>query len=68
MQFLKDYATGHYCKEIQEEFTKRFGCDMTIPQIKGKLATLNIKTGTNNHFKKGHVAHNKGKPMPDEVK
>ena len=68
VQFFKEYTKGHCLKEIQEEFIKRFGWDITIGQIKGRLSTLNLKTGTNTYFKKGHISYNKGKPMPDDVK
>jgi hypothetical protein len=68
VQFFKDYTKGHSQKEIQEEFIKRFGWNITIRQIKAKLNLLGLKTGTNNYFQKGHISHNKGKPMPDDVK
>ena len=68
VQFFKEYTKGHCLKEIQEEFIKKFGWDITIGQIKGRLSTLNHKKRTNTYFKKGHISYNKGKPMPDDVK
>ena len=70
IQFIKKYAKGHLYKEIQEEFISRFGWDITIPQIKGRLSELNLKTGTraNYYFKKGHIPYNKGKVLKPDAK
>ena len=67
-KFFEDYSKGHSIKEIQKEFIKQFGWDITIAQVKHRLNRWGLKTGTNNYFKKGHISHNKGKPMPDDVK
>lgn len=67
LQFFREYAVGHYRREIQEEFIKRFGWNITLIQIKNMLKKLNIKTGVKPGFPKGHVPANKGKKMPPDV-
>ena len=43
LQFFREYAVGHYRREIQEEFIKRFGWNITLIQIKNMLKKLKKK-------------------------
>lgn len=60
-EFLKSYIPGHTYLEIQEAFTKRFGWDITISQVKGYMGRHGIKSGTKGRFQRGHIPVNKGK-------
>lgn len=62
-KFFKNYVTGHSYKEIQSEFIKIFGWDISISQIKNFIGRYRLKTGLTGQFKKGTIPHNKGKKM-----
>lgn len=66
-QFFIEFVPGHSYKEIQQEFTRRFGCEITTSRIKSYIGNHKLKTGTTGQFKKGQVSHNKGKKMPPEI-
>ena len=66
-KFFEEYVPGHKYREIQQEFTKRFGWEITMSQIKTYIHNHNLNTGRTGKFEKGLVPHNKGKKMPPEV-
>lgn len=60
-KFMEDYVPGHSYDEIQEEFTRKFGWDIKIGQIKSYIGNHNLNTGRTGYFPKGNTPHNKGK-------
>lgn len=64
--FFVKYVPGHSYKEIQQEFIKQFGWEITLSQIKGCIVRYKLNTGRNGQFKKGSVPFNKGKKMSPE--
>lgn len=66
-QFFVMYVPGHSHREIQQEFIKRFGWEITVSQVQGSIKRYNLNTGRNGYFPKGHIPQNKGKKMPPEV-
>ena len=60
-QFFQEYVPGHSHKEIQQEFIRRFGREITEQKVKGYIANHKLNTGRTGRFEKGHVSHNKGK-------
>lgn len=58
--FLKEYTPGHTYKEIQKAFTDRFGWQIEVYQIRGKIHRLGVKTGFTGQFEKGNIPYNKG--------
>lgn len=48
--FLKEYVPGHSRKEIQEEFTRIFGWDITIGQVTGSIKRYKLNTGRTGYF------------------
>ena len=65
--FMVMYVPGHSHKEILEEFNKRFSPPVTLNKIKAYIKNHNLNTGRTGYFEKGHISHNKGKKMPEEV-
>ena len=59
--FFLDFIPGHTYLEIQQAFTKRFGWDITIGQVKGYMGNHRISSGTKGRFERGHIPANKGK-------
>ncbi|MDD3416378.1 MAG: HNH endonuclease signature motif containing protein [Lachnospiraceae bacterium] len=59
-EFMRSYILGHGRKEIQKEFKEKFGCELTINQVKAYIRKSGIKTGLNGQFKKGMIPKNKG--------
>lgn len=66
-KFFIEFVPGHTYKEIQQEFTRRFGYEITTSRIKSYIGNHKLKTGTTGQFKKGQVSHNKGKKMTPEI-
>lgn len=62
--FMKEYVSGHTLKEIQEEFIKRFGWEITTKQIRGYLGNHNLNTGMGK-FKSGQSSY-KRQPIGSE--
>ncbi len=62
-QFFLDFIPGHTYKEIQSEFIKQFGWEISISQIKGYMGNHKINNGLTGKFKKGRPAPNKGQKM-----
>ena len=65
-EFFKEYVPGHSHKEIQEEFIKRFGWEISVMQVKSSIKRYRLNTGRTGHWEKGQKAWNKGKPMSKE--
>lgn len=66
-EFMKQFVPGHSYREIQKDFTERFGWEIALGQIKSYIGNHNLNTGRTGCFEKGQKAHNKGKKMPPEV-
>lgn len=66
-EFMKEYVPGHSYAEIQREFIKRFGWEITIGQVNSYIGNHHLNTGRTGCFEKGHIPDNKGKKMPEEV-
>ena len=58
--FFEEFTAGHSYKEIQQEFIRRFGWEISIKKIKGCIARYNLNTGRNGRFVKGQVGPTKG--------
>ena len=67
VDFLYEFAQGHYYREIAEEYKNRFGSELRISQIKDKLTALSIKTGVDGRFKKGE-SYFRSVPIGTETK
>ena len=59
--FFQSFVPGHSHKEIQEEFTARFGWEISRSQVSGYIKNHHLNTGRTGRFEKGQVSHNKGK-------
>lgn len=60
-EFMNQYVPGHTHNEIQQEFIKQFGWDISLSQIRGYLKNHKLKTGKTGRFVKGQVSYNKGR-------
>lgn len=58
--FFTAFVPGHSHKEIQEEFTARFGWEISMGQVVGYIKNHHLNTGRTGRFEKGQVSHNKG--------
>lgn len=65
-RFFEEYVPGHSYKEIQQEFIKRFGWEITISQVNGYIGNHGLNTGKTGRFEKGQIPLNKGKKMSPE--
>ena len=65
-EFFKKYVPGHSHKEIQEEFIKKFGWEISIIQLRSSIKRYKLNTGRSGYFQKGNSPVNKGKKMSKE--
>lgn len=65
--FFAEYTPGHSHKEIQEEFTKRFGWNIGMTQVQTYIHNHRLQTGRDGRFQKGMQPHNKGKKVSSET-
>lgn len=66
-RFFVEYVPGHRYVEIQQEFIKRFGWEISLGQVKSSIGRYHLNTGKTGYFQRGHAPSNKGKKMPKEV-
>ena len=60
-KFIIDNYYGKYSKELADIFNKQFNTNITAKEIKNYRKNHKLNSGLSGQFKKGHVAHNKGK-------
>lgn len=60
-QFMSEYVPGHSYREIQREFTKKFGWEISLGQVNSYIGNHHLNTGRTGQFQKGQEPHNKGK-------
>lgn len=65
--FFEEYVSGHSYREIQQEFIKRFGWEITISQVNAYIGNHKLNTGRTGRFVKGQIPPNKGKKMSPEI-
>lgn len=58
--FLTEYVPGHSYKEIAEAFSLKFGWEISLGQIKGRISRYKLSTGRTGRYQKGNVPYNKG--------
>ena len=61
LDYLRAIAPGKSRTEITEAMSKRFGVEFALTQIVGAMKNHGIRSGRDTRFKRGQVAHNKGK-------
>ncbi len=66
-RFFVDFVPGHSHKEIQQEFIRKFGWEISIKQVSSSIKRYNLNTGRTGRFEKGQTSHNKGKKMTPEL-
>lgn len=65
ISFIKEYVPGHTRKEFMEAFKDRFGWELTIGQLKGRMVKYGLKTGNTGYFGT-RPSHNKGQKLSPE--
>lgn len=63
-EFIRSFAKGRLKTEIQEEFFKRFGWEITMEQLTAYMKNHKITSGIDAKFKKGYIPPNKGVKGP----
>ena len=64
-KFIIDNYYGKYSKELADIFNKQFNTNITAKEIKNYRENHKLNSGLSGQFKKGHVAHNKGKKQTE---
>lgn len=64
-EYFVNHQFGKTAKEFSQELNKKFGLNLTGPQIKNYRKNNNLHSGLTGRFKKGHTPVNKGKKFPN---